>query len=180
MWGEYGKGEGQFIYPVAVTQSPAGKIFVAEYGGNDRVQVFSAEGEFLRTFGGFGTGEHEFQRCSGLAVLKDRLYIADAINNRIQVYSFTGEHLASFGEAGGAAFRFPYDIATTSEGALAVIEYSNGCITLIDADGRLLGRHGRTGSGEGCFATPWGIAAGEDGRLYVADTGNHRIVVVSK
>ncbi len=177
-WGSKGEGPGEFIYPVAVTQATDGSIYVAEYGGNDRIQVFTRQGDYLRSFGSFGTDEGQFQRCSGLTFLKGRLYIADAINNRIQVYTPEGERVATFSAAGDTAFRFPYDITTTPEGTLAVIEYSAGRITLIDGDGGLIGRYGTTGRGEGGFATPWGIAAGGDGRLFVADTGNHRIVVV--
>ena len=86
--------------------------------------------------------------------------------------------MASYGAAGDQPFRFPYDIALTADGMLAVIEYSAGRIALINANGESLGHYGQTGRGEGEFATPWGIAAGSDGRLFVADTGNHRIVVV--
>lgn len=178
-WGEKGEGPGQFIYPVAVTQDPAGFIYVAEYGGNDRIQVFTEDGRIVRGFGGFGTGDHQFQRCSGLAFLGGRLYVADAINNRIQVYTPEGEHLATFDEAAGIPFRFPYDVTVTAGSQLAIVEYSAGCITVIDADGNARGRYGRTGRGEGEFVTPWGIAADGQGRLFVADTGNHRIVVVT-
>lgn len=177
-WGRKGEGPGEFIYPVAVTQDPDGFIYVAEYGGNDRVQVFNQKGEHLRSFGSFGTGEGMFQRCSGLAFLNGTLYIADAINNRIQAYMPDGKHVATYNEVAGVPFRFPYDIAVTDSGQLAVVEYSAGCITVMKPDGKAVGRYGRTGRGEGCFATPWGIAAGKDGRIFVADTGNHRIVVV--
>ena len=178
MWGRKGEGPGEFIYPVAVTQDPEGFIYVAEYGGNDRIQVFRETGEVVRSFGSFGTGEGQLQRCSGLAFMEGRLYVADAINNRVQVYTPQGELVASYTRPGDVAFRFPYDIAVTAAGTLAVIEYTAGRITEINPDGSLVGRYGRTGRGEGAFATPWGIAAGADGRIFVADTGNHRIVVV--
>ncbi|NQU39787.1 MAG: hypothetical protein HQ523_07530 [Lentisphaerae bacterium] len=178
LWGQEGTEAGAFIYPVAVTQDPEGLIYVAEYGGNDRIQVFSETGGVLRSFGSFGTGEGQLQRCSGLAFLDGQLYVADAINNRIQVYTPQGELTASYARAGDVPFRFPYDITVTAAGELAVIEYTAGRIALINGRGDSLGHYGRTGRAEGEFATPWGIAAGADGRLFVADTGNHRIVVV--
>ncbi len=177
-WGRHGEGDGEFIYPVAVVQAPDGLIYVAEYGGNDRIQVFTPAGEFVRSFGSFGTGDGQFQRCSGLAFTQGELFVADAINNRIQVYSPEGDSLASYHDASGTPFRFPYDIAVVPDGNLAVIEYTAGRITLITPQGTRAGSYGRSGRGMGNFATPWGIAAGSDGRLFVADTGNHRIVVV--
>ena len=47
-----------------------------------------------------------------------------------------------------------------------------------DLKGRLLGRHGTTGSEAGKFFTPWGIAHDGKSRAYIADTGNRRVVVV--
>lgn len=39
-----------------------------------------------------------------------------------------------------------------------------------------VGVYGEEGGGEGQFRNPKGIAADEDGNVYVADTGNHRVV----
>jgi hypothetical protein len=39
-----------------------------------------------------------------------------------------------------------------------------------------LGRYGSIGTDEGQFATPWGISVDRQSRVYVADTGNRRIV----
>ncbi len=178
MWGSKGTGLGEFIYPVAVTQDPNGLIYIGEYGGNDRVQVFSETGTPLRQFGSFGTDEGQFQRCSGLAFLNNQLFVADAINNRVHVYTPEGERMATYGDVDGLAFRFPYDITVTAAGHLAVIEYSAGRVTVMNAAGHLVARYGTTGRGQGGFATPWGIAACPKGRLYIADTGNHRLVVL--
>ncbi len=39
-----------------------------------------------------------------------------------------------------------------------------------------IGSYGRKGKGEGEFLDPWGIAANPAGNVYVADTGNDRVV----
>lgn len=39
-----------------------------------------------------------------------------------------------------------------------------------------LGRYGRKGSGKDCFCMPRGIAADGDGNVFIADSGNNRIV----
>ena len=47
-FGEFGTGPGQFIYPTDVALAADGRMFVSEYGGNDRVSIFSAEGSSCR------------------------------------------------------------------------------------------------------------------------------------
>jgi iron(III) transport system ATP-binding protein len=175
--GKLGKGPGEFVYPVAVTQDSQGIIYVAEYGGNDRIQRFSPEGNYLGEFGSFGTDPGQFQRPSGLAWRDDKVYVADAINNRIQVFSDAGDYLTEFGGVTATwSLQYPYDISNGPNGLLYVIEYGAGRLTAIDTDGQLVGRWGGTGSGLGQLATPWGLAADSGDRILIADTGNRRIV----
>lgn len=60
--GRYGTGPGEFVYPtdVAVLLNPEGtaieRIYVSEYGGNDRVSIFDGDFQFLRSFGVMGSG----------------------------------------------------------------------------------------------------------------------------
>jgi iron(III) transport system ATP-binding protein len=175
-FGKEGQGPGEFIYPVAVTKDAQENLYVAEYGSNDRVQKFTADGKFLLAFGGFGTKPGEFQRPSGLVWHAGRIYAADAFNNRIQVFSDDGKFLKILDSGGRPlSLQLPYDLKLGPDDTLFAIEYGAGRVTRLDLEGRLLGRYGTIGSGPGQFATPWGIAV-DAKRIYVADTGNRRIV----
>lgn len=174
MFGSEGAGPGQFIYPVGVTQDPAGFLYVAEYGSNDRVQKFTADGAHVLTLGSFGTGPGALQRPSGLAWHKGLLYVADAINNRIQIYNAeTGAHAGSLDRLG---LDLPYDVAVDRDDTLLVVEYGAGRVTRATLDGKVLGRFGSTGPDRGQFSTPWGMTVDSRGRIRIADTGNRRIV----
>lgn len=204
MFGEYGEEPGQFIYPVAITKDDSGHLYVAEYGGNDRIQKFTIDGEVVTTFGSFGTAEGQFQRPSGIvwghqtipksvvtkeilelgdeARILDVIFVADAINNRIHVYADEGIYLETIidsAEKESADIEYPYDIALAPDDTLFLVEYGAGRVTQIDTQGKLLGRYGSVGRGVGQFYTPWGIAVDQQGRVFVADTGNHRIVELS-
>jgi len=174
-FGRHGTGAGEFIYPVAIVQGGDESIYVAEYGSNDRVQKFTPQGDCILAFGDFGTDPGKFQRPSGIAWLDGRLYVADAINNRVQVFTESGEFKGVLGEQ-TLQLRFPYDIAAAPDGTLFVAEYGSGRVTRLDTNGRLLGRYGKIGTGNGCFVTPWGIAVDGRCRVRVADTGNRRMV----
>ena len=178
--GQHGKGRGEFIYPVGICKDAAENLYVCEYGGNDRVQVFTREGEWLREFGSPGTGAAQFQRPSGLTWHEGKVFVADAINNRVLVFKDSGEFtgLLGAGSDGTSAldFNLPYDITLAPDGVLYVIEYGAGRLTKISLDGKILGCYGSPGRSDAQFATPWGLTVDSRMRVLVADTMNRRIV----
>jgi DNA-binding beta-propeller fold protein YncE len=177
--GSVGHGPGEFIYPVAIVEDDDGNYYVGEYGGNDRVQKFDKDGNWLLQIGGVGTDKGQFQRPSGIVWRDHKLYVVDAFNSRIQVFADTGSFLEVLAEGNeAAALNYPYDIVANEKGELFVAEYSAGRVSKFDASGRLLGRHGTTGSEPGQFFTPWGIAHDGKSRAYIADTGNRRVVTI--
>jgi len=176
-FGGMGNGPGEFIYPVGIAKDDRENLYVCEYGGNDRVQEFTRDGVFIRAFGGFGTGPGQFQRPSGLCWHAGEVYVADAINNRVLVFTEGGKYERILGEGGHPLpVQFPYGIAFGGDGDFYVIEYGAGRLTRVSPEGRLLGRFGSTGLGEGQFSTPWGLAIDSKMRVRVADTKNRRIV----
>ena len=50
-------------------------------------------------------------------------------------------------------------------------------VQVLNSDLTFSSTFGKKGSGKGQFATPWGIACDSTGKVYVADTENHRIQV---
>lgn len=176
-FGTEGTGPGQFIYPVAVAHDAQENLYVAEYGSNDRIQKFTSDGRFLLAIGGFGTQPGQFQRPTGIVWHEGKLYVADAFNNRIQVFSDDGKFLKILGSADQPlSLELPYDLKMGPDGTFYAVEYGAGRVTRFDLDGRVLGRYGTTGTGLGQFSTPWGIAVDSQKRIYVADTGNRRVV----
>jgi DNA-binding beta-propeller fold protein YncE len=162
---------------VCITQDADENYYIGEYGENDRVQKFSKTGKFLMECGHFGGAPGEFQRASGVVWIDGRLYVVDAFNNRVQVFSDDGKFLQILGgDQPHAALEYPYDISTDPAGNLFVVEYAGGRVSQFNLEGRLLGRFGSTGDKEDQFATPWGLTVDSERRVYVADTGNRRVV----
>lgn len=86
-----------FYTPSDVHTDSAGNIYVLD-GGNVRVQVFDAGGEYLRTLGQSGSGPGEFHGNQGgfITVLSivagDRLVAYDMSQARISVWGSDGRH----------------------------------------------------------------------------------------
>jgi DNA-binding beta-propeller fold protein YncE len=74
--------------------------------------------------------------------------------------------------------RYPYDIASTRDGRLAVCEFGNNRIQWFDAEGRPQHAWGVLGRRLGELWAPWGVAIGPGGRLYIVDSLNDRVQIV--
>ncbi len=180
-FGQYGEGDGCFIFPTDVVFAPDGRLFVGEYGGNDRISVFTDDGEFLMAFGSPGAESGQLSRPAALCIdeMRSRLYVADACNHRIAVYSLAGQLTGYIGApgVGPGQLRYPYDLALLDDGTLVVCEFGNNRIQLFSPEGRSLAVYGRAGREWGQLAYPWGVAVDAHHRAYIVDAGNNRIQV---
>jgi hypothetical protein len=83
----------------------------------------------------------------------------------------------------------PSDVAVAPDGTLFIADTDNHCIRRVDIDGTITSAAGLCGypgdAGDGGLATearlnrPLGVALAADGALYIADTGNRRVRVVT-
>jgi DNA-binding beta-propeller fold protein YncE len=146
--GVSGASPGQFAYPRAVAVDSAGTIYVAD-SGNNRVQVFNSDGMPLRQWG---------TTCK----------------------LDTGEGCQGDGRG---QFNEPWGIAVDGDGSVYVSDTWNHRIQKFDSQGNFITMWGQFGStgGElgqpGLFYGPRALAVGQDGNLYIMDTGNKRIQV---
>ncbi len=177
-WGSWGKDPGQFIYPVGIAIGTDGAVYVSEYGGNDRVQKFDREGRLLLALGSFGEEPGQLQRPEDLWVdAHDRVWVADACNQRIQVFDGKdGRFLFSWGGEGDGPgkLRYPYDVAVAGD-AVWVCEYGNHRLQKFTLEGKPLAVRGSVGRAIGELNFPWDFALDARGRVWVADTQNHRV-----
>jgi len=179
--GSFGAGPGCFIYPTDVAFASDGRMYVGEFGGQDRVSVFDSNGQFLTSFGTCGSGPGQLSRPSALCIdpIRQILYVADACNHRIVLYDLAGSVLDSWGETGQAQgqLRYPYDVDVMHNGDVLVCEYGNNRLQRFSPEGKSLGVYGRAGRNLGELAYPWGVTTDAQGLAYVVDAGNNRIQV---
>ena len=169
---------GRFGYTTDVLIDKQGNFYVSEYGENDRIQVFSPDGTWLRQWGGHGYEPGQFLRPRALAMDdKERLYVADSCNHRIQVFDTSGKLLDVWGTRGTAPgqMSYPYDVSIGPDGALYVCEYGNQRVQKFTPDGKSLGLWGGPGREHGLLNNPWALAIDSRGAVSVIDSNNHRV-----
>jgi sugar lactone lactonase YvrE len=191
----------RFTDPFGVAVAPDGLVYIADGAGADRIRVLGRDGH-VATFAGGHTGfidgaarEARFNTPSGVAFdQRGTLYVADTANNAIRRISPSGDTatVAGSGEAGlregvapDALFNGPIGVAADATGRVFVADTYNDRIRAIDTDGVVMTLAGSTrgyadGRGsEARFDTPTGLAIDKIGTLFVADTGNDRVRVIT-
>ena len=178
--GEYGKEEGQMIWPSALALDSDDNLYLAD-DFLHRITSYDREGELISTWGTKGSGDGEFDGPSGLIFdSEDNLIVVDHRNNRIQKYTKDGEFLStwgSFGEGDGQ-FNLPWGITRDGDDNLYLADWRNDRIQKFTSDGEFLAKYGGSGTGDGQFNRPSGVGVDSEGNIYVADWGNQRVQVL--
>ena len=123
-----GSGAGQFsaIEGIAVSSS---SIYVAD-DGNNHVEKFNKEGEYVSQFGSKGTGNGQFKAPEGVALggAGAYIYVTDWGNNRVEVFSTTSNaYLTQFAStgSGNGQVKGPEGVAVASSGEIYVVDNGN-------------------------------------------------------
>ncbi|MGZ5446407.1 MAG: NHL domain-containing protein [Thermoanaerobaculia bacterium] len=138
-------------------------------------------------------GSDTFKQPSGVAVSRTGVvYVADSGKHAIVAISEAGAVTLKIGTgkpgmvdgaAAQAAFKSPTGIALDeAAGVLYVADRANHAIHRVTLDGEVttIAGTGKSGDRDGpgrdaSFKSPAGLALGDDGTLYIADSGNHTI-----
>jgi len=93
---------GDFAKPTSVAVDQDGNVYVTDML-NYRVEVFDAEGKFIRAFGKHGDGPGYFAMPKGIAVDRDgHIWVTDSMQNRVHLFTQEGDLLMYMGNKQGA------------------------------------------------------------------------------
>jgi sugar lactone lactonase YvrE len=194
--------------PFGVAVDAAGNLYIADTS-NNRVRRVSVSGVITTVagtgspgFSGDGGPATNAQLASPSGVAVDaagNLYIADNGNSRVRrvsvsgvittvagtgMYGFSGDG----GPATNAQLKSPFGVAVDSVGNLYIADPYNHRVRKVSVSGVITtvagtGPSGFWGDGEAAtdaqLSFPSGVAVDGAGNLYIADTGNSRVRVVS-
>jgi len=194
--------------PGGVALDAAGDLYIADTG-NNKIRMVSAANGFISTVAGTGTAGYTGDQSTPAAATLNApmqlawsplgiLYVADTGNSVVRaialneqlITTVAGNGTPSFDGDGGpgqaAELTNPQGVALDGSGNLYIADTGNNRIREL-SQGYINTIAGQTGSafnGDGLASTatlsaPTGVAADLGGNVYVADTGNNRIRVIS-
>ena len=165
-FGEKGSAINQFNGPRDVKISPDNKVYVAD-GENHRVQVFHSDWTISHVIDGRVSGDGHFSYPEGIAFdLFGNVHVTGFGFSSVTVFTPSGQFIRRYDTT---HISYPTGIAIDPSGYSLVSNYSNGTLSVFGARGVFI-------HSVGGLYRPLGVSVANDGGVWVADTGNHRLV----
>jgi DNA-binding beta-propeller fold protein YncE len=173
-----------FHYPTNLALAGDGSMYVADGYGNARIHKFSADGQFLFSWGEPGGNAGEFRIPHGIAVAPDgSVVVADRENSRLQFFDAQGRFQGAWSDVAR-----PCQVVVDANGIVYIAELgfkagmwpgtsapipdaTGGRVSVFDPTSGLLARWG--GGAQPCaagdFFAPHDLALDSNGDLYVGE-----------
>jgi DNA-binding beta-propeller fold protein YncE len=151
-----------------------GEVYVTQgHGkGENLVHKFTANGDYIKTWGGNGKGKGQFDQPHSIVINgKGLLYIADRSNQRIQVFDGEGNYVRETSHPGT-----PCGLCLCHDQQHIMMAHGHmGKIMKLDENCNVLGITGGQGKGPNQYGEAHFLALDQNEDIYVADTLNWRV-----
>jgi uncharacterized protein (TIGR03663 family) len=170
-----------FYGPRGIAVSDEGLVYVTDTG-NKRVVVYDSQGSYITQIGSGGFAPGQFDEPVGIAIDEQgRVYVADTWNQRIQILTpdEQGEYIPErsweiFGWYGTSLDNYPYIAAR--QGRVFVTDPEGNRVLEFNDQGEFVRFWGDYGTTDIEFALPVGIGIDPQGKLWVVDSDNSRVM----
>ncbi|MDR1785923.1 MAG: hypothetical protein LBR23_05585 [Spirochaetaceae bacterium] len=169
-FGKKGRGLGEVIGPQYGALDSSENFFVTDFG-NARVAVFDRDGAGLFTFGGQRGAFPGFKAPTGIAIISDMVYVADAATGGIYRFDQFGNYTGPLVPEG----TFVRPEAMRTAGNYLIIPDTNRIFTVDVSNGAVF-ESGRTGSAPSRVTC---AAPDANGNILAADFRGNEIFVFS-
>jgi tripartite motif-containing protein 71 len=184
------RGPGGLTAPRGLASDPTGRLFVSD-SVDQRIETFTPGSDtYLEQWTLAGGDSAGFASPAGIGIdPRGSVYVADTGNTRVVRLWGDGTFLSELGGPavlGGAQLAGAGSVAVSAAtGQTYVADTGHNRVLVYGPDGTLQAKwgagegNGAPGSGPGMFDRPGAVAVAPSNNLYVADTGNDRVVELS-
>lgn len=182
-WGSYNATlpDPAVVWPEGLAVDSTGDVWEVE-ANTDRVRRFTPDGVEVAAFTakpGVTTSTH----TGGCLAIdnSDNLYITDETSNVLQKYDSSGNLLLTINWAGGQVLSYPGGVAVDSQGNIYEVDQSvNGAVRKFSPLGTLIASWSFDAAPMNPMLIVRDVAVDADGDLYISDSGNDRILKLSR
>lgn len=171
--------------PRGIAVATDGSLYIGEANGYRLVKLNSdgTRSWAVGTAGVWGDDANHLNNWGGGIAIDSagRIVVADTGNNRLKLFNPDGSLYSIFGQYGQGQYQFncPVGVAVNpTNGDVVVVDYCDQRVQVYTSKyvyKATLGITGARGSDNTHFNNPWGVAVDNSGRIYVADSDNHRV-----
>jgi len=169
--------------PTNLALAPNGDIYVGDGYGSNYVNQYNSKGEYIRTFGGTGSGEGQLACPHGIWMdtrgSEPVITVADRTNKRLQMFTLDGKH-KSFAQSDKLTSPCHFNmrkgkvVVPDLDASVAILDEKNNVITTLGkAEDPKAARALRTQEREaftpGKFICPHGSCFDHKGNIYVVE-----------
>jgi DNA-binding beta-propeller fold protein YncE len=175
-WEIGGRGAPKLKTLTGIAVAGDGSVYITD-SVRHSVYKYNKDGNFLLKVGGEGAGPEKFRLPFAVAVSsRNEVYVADYGNHCVKKFSHILKPAGTIGKPQGASgvLRGPVSLAFNPNGELFVLD-SNGVHKFMD-DGQHATAWGRIDLRANRMESPKGVYVDSQGFIFVADSGNHRII----
>ena len=184
-WGGPGSGEGQFrlregsYLGMNLAADGQGNVLVVDIG-NDRIQKFDTNGNFLKQWGSEGKEPGQFIRGWAIAVDSEgNVYVGEEGNHRVQKFDNEGNFLTQWGTFGPEDDQFYsiYFVDVDHADNVYVGDYYQQEVKKFDSNGNLLTVWNSCGSGKWNKILPIATAFDDQNNVLLLDNLLWRVCI---
>ena len=128
---------------------------------------------------GYGLNNLNAPKAVTVDYTTGNIFVADTYNNCVKVFDNSGKIIYKFGdEEGEGKMSWPQSLSI--HGNNIVISQYNDFILNYQLNGKFISRIGKSGKGKLEFSLPLGLTFYKNGDLYICDSNNNRVQILSK
>jgi sugar lactone lactonase YvrE len=163
----------------AIAFDEGGNLYVGE-SRTGQVLGFDRRLRPIFRVGSFGEGPGQLSGVAGIAFDKKNVYVVSSDGMAVHIFTRQGRFVRGWGyhDAGLQNVSLPAGIAVDAKGRVIVLDTLRQEIKYFDPEGRLIDLYAGLGTQPGAVAYPTDLSMDRNGRLCVADGGNHRVQVL--